>query len=467
MDRIIRASLARLPARVLAAVGTSLALLAALPAAAAEYVVTTTDDTNALGCSQQTCSLREAILAANASGAPSTIRLGSGTYVITIAGSNENEGLLGDFDIAGDVTIVGAGPGATMISTAYLGEQIVDVAAGARVRFENLSMVVGIRTGRFGIGDADSTVLEVSHTTLGSTLPGDTINARGTVLIEDSTLSGGAASNGQAVIRFEGKRLEVARSIINPGSIGIGARMMTDGTFTLVDSTVNASGQRNACGAIDVQNASSISVIRSQSFGAFPAEKPPSCFSGAKIVIRDSAFSTRATGYQALGVYGTAIIRNSTIAGSLTTSGTASLGHVTVGGQVAFAGQGPYAIERISGTVSVSNSLLIGSCTGGGISALGNNVESPGNTCGLPADSSRVSQTFDSLELGPLATNGGPTMNYLPGSTSVLNTVFTADGLARCAATDQRGFLRASACTIGAVESGATEQVLFRDGFDP
>lgn len=444
------------------------ALASALPVAAAEFIVTTTTDTNAMGCSAEACSLREAILAANAAGTPSTIRLGAGNHTITIAGANENDGLLGDFDITGDVTIVGTGIATTRIGTVQLGEQIIDIAAGAKVRFENLSIGVGVRTGYFGSGVADDTVLEISQTTLGGSTPnGSSINARGSVSISDSTVTGGTISSGHAAIRLVGKRLDITRSVINAGYFGIVAWMNADSSFTLADSTVNGSGQRNLCATMDIRGASSIVVTRSQAFGSIPAELAPSCLRGDKIVVRDSAFSARFGDYRALLVTGTALIHNTTIAGSILTGGDVTLEHVTVGGTTTLTDEGPYAIQNNGGTVTVSNSTLIGSCVGGGISALGNNVESPGNTCGLPAASSRVDQPWASLELGPLQTNGGTTVNYLPGNTSVLNSVFTADGIARCESVDQRGFLRAAACTIGAVETNATEQVLFRDGFDP
>lgn len=453
-------------ARLILGVATALALFGSLSATAAEFIVTTVDDTNAQPCSASACSLRAAILAANASGEASTVRLGVGNYWINLAGAGEDEGLLGDFDINSDVTIIGAGVGVTRIGTSYLGEQIIDVAAGSTLRLQNLTVGVGIRTGRFGSGDADNTRLEVNNTVLGGSQPGDTISAKGSLLVKDSIISGGSTSNGQSAIRFEGKRLDINQSTIQPGSIGVSARMSADGQFSMTDSSIAASGQRIACASIDVYNASSITVVRSQALGAFPAEMAPSCLRGEQISIRDSAFKTHDWGNKALLVSGNTRVQNSTIAGSISIGGPTALDHVTVGGTVTYGGEGPNSIEGSSSSVSVSNSVLIGACAGGSVTAFGNNVESPGNTCGFAAASNRINQTHDSLELSLLQLNGGTTLNYLPGNASVLNRVYTADGIARCATTDQRGFVRADICTIGAVESAAAERVLFRHGFD-
>ncbi|HZV55613.1 MAG TPA: cadherin-like domain-containing protein [Rhodocyclaceae bacterium] len=61
-------------------------------------------------------SLREAITAANNTAGHDTIVLPSGTYTITLSGAGENANAYGDFDVIGDLTILGAGSGSTVIS---------------------------------------------------------------------------------------------------------------------------------------------------------------------------------------------------------------------------------------------------------------------------------------------------------------------------------------------------------------
>ena len=60
------------------------------------------------------CTLRAAIMEANFAGGPNTIILPAGTYVITRPGY-DNGGLVGDYDISQDLTIQGAGSGATIV----------------------------------------------------------------------------------------------------------------------------------------------------------------------------------------------------------------------------------------------------------------------------------------------------------------------------------------------------------------
>src|SRR5262249_49018386 len=70
------------------------------PVRAASFVVTRFDDPTPGGCNPGDCSLREAVMAANA--APgSTITLSAGTYTLTIPGADETapNTAVGDLDI--------------------------------------------------------------------------------------------------------------------------------------------------------------------------------------------------------------------------------------------------------------------------------------------------------------------------------------------------------------------------------
>jgi predicted outer membrane repeat protein len=70
-------------------------------------------------------SLRAAIQEANALGVPTEITVPAGTYNLTITGSGDNAG---DLDITGDITIVGAGAGKTIVNASSLtNERIFDV----------------------------------------------------------------------------------------------------------------------------------------------------------------------------------------------------------------------------------------------------------------------------------------------------------------------------------------------------
>ncbi len=80
-----------------------------MPNCVGPYNVTKTDDTNDGVCSTGDCSLREAVLNANACSGTQTINLPAGNYVLTIDGDNEYLGETGDLDVTDDLIIVGTG----------------------------------------------------------------------------------------------------------------------------------------------------------------------------------------------------------------------------------------------------------------------------------------------------------------------------------------------------------------------
>lgn len=80
---------------------------------AANFTVTKTADTNDGTCDAD-CSLREAVIAANAAADVDTINLPSGNYILTIPGI-EAAALQGDLDILQSVNITGAGVASTVI----------------------------------------------------------------------------------------------------------------------------------------------------------------------------------------------------------------------------------------------------------------------------------------------------------------------------------------------------------------
>ncbi len=101
--------------------GLTLALLwllettLAVAAPSANLTVTKFTD-SADGACDSDCSLREAIIAANNNPGADIISLAVvGTYELTIPGANEGSGATGDLNIRDDLTIVGQGPGATVI----------------------------------------------------------------------------------------------------------------------------------------------------------------------------------------------------------------------------------------------------------------------------------------------------------------------------------------------------------------
>ena len=139
-------------------VRTFLPLLALLPlvlpatAAAASIAVNTEADTVA---NDGSCSLREAITAANgdaASGAATgecaagsgadTITLPSGTYTRTRSGSGENLNSTGDLDVTSELTVEGADAATTTIDAAGL-DRVLHIAAIGTVTLRGVTLTGG------------------------------------------------------------------------------------------------------------------------------------------------------------------------------------------------------------------------------------------------------------------------------------------------------------------------------------
>src|SRR5262245_38053989 len=93
----------------------SLSTVVVAGASGENYRVTKTADTADGSCSQQDCSLREAVIAANATPFEDTITLPAGTYTLPRDGPGENQSQTGDLDIRAAVTIRGSGARKTTI----------------------------------------------------------------------------------------------------------------------------------------------------------------------------------------------------------------------------------------------------------------------------------------------------------------------------------------------------------------
>src|SRR5437870_1652505 len=116
----------------------------AAPAAATVFTVTTTADGHDGACDAQ-CSLRDAVIAANADA--DTIAIPPGTYVLGGAG-NEDLAASGDLDLRASVTILGAGADLTIIDGGGV-DRIFDIVESATVVVSGLTL----RNGHVPAGD--------------------------------------------------------------------------------------------------------------------------------------------------------------------------------------------------------------------------------------------------------------------------------------------------------------------------
>jgi CSLREA domain-containing protein len=208
-------------------------LIHAPPARAATFIVTRTDDPAPNGCVPADCSLREAIIAANAATGTDSVSLPFGTYLLAITGTNEDASSTGDLDVSGTLLLTGAGIGKTIID----GQQI--------------DRVLDLRSGELTISN-----MTIQH---GQTTPhenGGGIRSAGALTIVSSAIisntAGQAFQGGDGGGIYSTNRLHIADSLIEHNiSGGNGGGLSTHANTTLVDTSVSHNYGQGSMGGID------------------------------------------------------------------------------------------------------------------------------------------------------------------------------------------------------------------------
>jgi CSLREA domain-containing protein len=444
-------------------------LLAANGAGAADIVVTRLDDPTPAACLPTDCSLREAVIAANALPGADVIHLPSGIIQLTIANTSVNPGATqGDLDLTDAVEIVGVSAASTSI-IAENNDRIFNLINNVNVTLRQMTLgggqsgfggAINLYDGTLTIEDAiignnfstgvggairsnsgyDVTLRRVqiiNNTALGD---GGAINlGSGGLVVIDSTISGNHAVNGGAI---HGYGARIYRSLIqNNTASGNGGGI---------------AGQAGcSCTSIEIHESTIAGNSAVQGGGVWaspPLDIELSTFSGntASSVGGDVFATTTGGGSSANGFH----IYSSTLYGNTAPGGGSVYFYNDTGGL----GMPP----------DFQNTLISGVCSqsGGGMGTfygLLGNIESPGNTCAFGIFSQN-SVPAANLKLGTLGDNGGPTPTHLPLAGSAL---IDTGWHYVCTGLDQRGYARVDAgCDVGAVEASAIDDVLFRDGFD-
>lgn len=199
------------------------ALVAAPHASAATtFTITRTDDPAPGACAPNDCSLREAVLAANAGSGGDTIVLPAGHFGLGIAGLGEQAASTGDLDLAKSVTITGAGARWTVVDAMRI-DRVFEILGGATVLISDVTITGGV-TGDSGAGIESSGTLTlvrdalIGNRTTGVANGGAVDSAGPSLTVTQSTLAGNAAYNGGA-ISF-GHMLTVTNSTISGNTGG-------------------------------------------------------------------------------------------------------------------------------------------------------------------------------------------------------------------------------------------------------
>jgi hypothetical protein len=222
-------------------------LLAARPAHAATFTVDRNDDpdsTTATACTAAAndCSLRGAIVAANANAGPDAVTVPAGTYTLTRAGANEDAASTGDLDVTDDLTITGAGARATRVAggAAPFDDRIFDIAEGASATITRLAI-----TGGKPAGDAGG------------------VNNRGDLMLDGVAVKNNSASNYGGIFG-DGGTLNLTDSTVSGNSSeGVGGVAQVGGTANITNSTISGNQATNINGGIGAGGGAVMNIVNS------------------------------------------------------------------------------------------------------------------------------------------------------------------------------------------------------------
>jgi CSLREA domain-containing protein len=355
---------------------------------AATFTVTKTTD-SADGACNTDCSLREAVIAANAAAGPDQIVLPPGRYVLSIPGTDENASADGDLDITGDTTVTGAGAPTTIIDAngTVTNSRVLHIVGGT-VSITGVTITGGNELGAFYPNSGGGIFIDPGATQF-------TLTNSAVIGNKTEYWSGGLDIEAPTTI----ENVTVANNLA--GEAAGGAEVETTGV-TMTNVTFSGNTANEHGGAVALHDSGTI-------------------FNNVTMIGNRADADGTGTGDTGGGLYAddSATIRNSIIAGN------------TVGG----AGTDPDCTDNAGPLTSQGHNLVQvpGTCT----------FTTAGDLTGL---SPNVAPLADNG--GPV-----PTHALLPGSPAINagDPAVPGSGGTACATTDARGLPR-SDCDIGAYE---------------
>jgi len=462
-------------AGALAAAATALALALALaPGASAKtFVVTKRADPVPDACKKRDCSLREAVLAANARPGKDVVELPNRRkpYNLFQPGTGEDDALTGDIDIANNPLVIRhPGKGRATVNANGV-ERAFEVLEGAPTTLKKLVVTGGVTDNdgggihadddlrlrksvvRGNVADDDGGGIDIDGETLLVVANSIVAGNRTTIATGDGGGINGAGTGSSAVIRS-------SRVVGNVGGGAGGGVEAASTMLTILDSTFARNAATDHGGGVH-NDAAAAMTIRGSTFdrnrtgddgGALFADGPP-------VNVVNSTFSAN----RADGTGGAIHARDGADVSLNAVTVARNVADADADGLVAISGGGLFRLSSMG--FEVENSLIAlntlgaagtlrNDCSGDAkIDTLGHNLVStdgPGNACdGFGPPNGPGDIVNKNPRIGKLKRNGGPTRTIaLRKRSPAINKAKRSTAPKR----DQRGVKRKRKRDIGAYE---------------
>ena len=226
------------------------------------FKVTRTDDPAPGRCKQHDCSLREAILAANAHPGDDTVELQGGkTYNLQIPGTSEDAGLTGDLDVHDALTLEAVGGGRATINGNAL-DRVIDIFKPTTLlRLE----ITGGNPGNFASGggiQSDAPTRIVSSKVDGNTAyyNGGGVRATGGLQIIHSTISGNSSGSEGGGVLANQAMIDHSRIVDNTTTSSCGGASLSGTTPTIEHSVFSGNHANSDGGGLCVRSSGSATI---------------------------------------------------------------------------------------------------------------------------------------------------------------------------------------------------------------
>jgi len=251
------------PSARLGLLAAGLSLIASAAGAAVFNVTTTTDELHG-GCAE-VCSLRDAVVAANAAGGTGVILLPAGTYTLTHTGAGDDSAALGDLDLTADVTILGHGAADTILD-GNAADRVLDVLAGAQVEVRDVTIRNGAADLGGGVRNAGTlllvrSIVQSNHATVegGGVWSGGTNAA---LTVEHSTIASNVATlrGGGILVRRGDGSIEASTVALNQATDGGGLYYVGGTSGAIRSATVATNSASHSSGGIFAESLPFVSI---------------------------------------------------------------------------------------------------------------------------------------------------------------------------------------------------------------